>query len=46
MRTTFFTQTEFGGIVGLFAPDEVTAAYISKRPSAYRKDALYFQVRK
>lgn len=30
--------------MGLFPADEVTAAYIAKRPLADRKDALYFEV--
>lgn len=30
--------------MGLFPADEVTAAYIAKRPLVDRKDALYFEV--
>lgn len=36
--------TEFGGIAGVFVPDEVTAAYLARRKTfKHRKSALYFR---
>ena len=36
--------TEFGGIAGVFVPDEVTAAYLERRKQAKHRDgAIYFR---